>query len=257
MIIDSHAHINDEKLRDIREEIISSLNSYGIERMVEIGFDYESSKEAFELAKAHDEVYCAVGIHPHDAKNRFLEHYDYFRSIAPDPKVVAIGEIGLDYFYDLSERDIQKQVFREQIELAEELKLPIAIHMRDAFKDVEDILTDMKSHLSNGVLIHCYTGSREFVKVLGKFDCFFALGGAITFKNAKKEDVIRTIPLDRLLIETDSPYLTPVPYRGKPNQPQYVNLVLDKIAAVLEMDRDALGNITRENTLSLYKKMRG
>ena len=256
MIIDSHAHINDEKLRDIREEIISSLNSFGIEKMVEIGFDYESSREAVELANSHKEVYAAVGIHPHDAKNRENAHYDYFRSVAENPKVVAIGEIGLDYFYDLSERDVQQQVFREQIELAEEVKLPIAIHMRDAFKDVKDILTDMKSHLSNGVLIHCYTGSAEFVKELNAFDCFYALGGAITFKNAKKEDVIRTIPLDRLLIETDSPYLTPVPYRGKPNEPKYVNLVLDKLVEVLGMDRDELGSITRENTLNIFKKMR-
>ena len=257
MIIDSHAHINDEKLRDVREDIIASLHSCGIESIVEVGFDYASSREAVELSEAHDNVYSAVGIHPHEAKDRQLADYDYFRSVATHPKVVAIGEIGLDYYYDLSDRDVQKAIFREQIELADELELPICIHMRDSFKDVEDTLEDMKRHLSHGVLIHCYTGSAEFVKVLSRYDCFFALGGAVTFKNAKKEDVIKAIPLDRMLIETDCPYLAPVPMRGKPNKPEYMLYTLEKIANTLGMDRDELGAITRENTLNIYTKMRG
>lgn len=257
MIIDSHAHINDERLKDEKEEIISTLGDSGIEKIIEVGYDFESSKAAYELSQKYDMIYSAVGIHPHDAKSRKESDYDYFRSVASNKKVVAIGEIGLDYFYDLSERDIQKKIFKEEIELADELKMPIIIHLRDAFGDIAEILKDMKRYLNSGVLIHCYTGSREFLHELNKYDCYYAFGGAVTFKNAHKEEVVRGVPIERLLIETDCPYMTPVPYRGKPNRPQYVTYVLQKLSEILNISYDELGKITYDNTLRLFPKMRG
>lgn len=255
-IIDSHTHVNDERLISERDDIIKNLKSHGIESIIEMGCDIDTSRAAYELSVKYSNVYSAVGIHPHSAKERKLSDYDYMRSVASSDKVVAIGEVGLDYYYDLSDRDEQKTVFREQIELADELKLPLVLHIRDAYKDLEDILKDMKRCLSSGLLLHCYSGSSEFVKVMAKYDAYFALGGAVTFKNAKKEDVIRTIPQDRLLIETDCPYLAPVPMRGNTNKPEYVLYTLEKIAETLDMDEETLGDITYENTKRLFSKMR-
>lgn len=255
-IIDSHTHVNDERLIGERDDIIKNLKSHGIESIIEMGCDIDTSINAYELSVKYDNVYSAVGIHPHSAKERKLSDYDYMRSVASSDKVVAIGEVGLDYYYDLSDRDEQKTVFREQIELADELKLPLVLHIRDAYKDLEDILKDMKRYLNSGLLLHCYSGSSEFVKVMAKYDAYFALGGAVTFKNAKKEDVIKTIPKDRLLIETDCPYLAPVPMRGNTNKPEYVIYTLRKIAETLEMDEETLGDITYENTKRLFPKMR-
>ena len=255
-IIDSHTHVNDERLIGERDQIIRNLESQGIESIIEMGCDIDTSKAAYELSVKYANVYSAVGIHPHSAKERKLSDYDYMRSIASSDKVVAIGEVGLDYYYDLSDREEQKTVFKEQIELADELRLPLVLHIRDAYKDLEDILKDMKGHINSGLLLHCYSGSSEFVKVMAKYDAYFALGGAVTFKNAKKEDVIKTIPQDRLLIETDCPYLAPTPMRGSVNKPEYVIYTLKKTAETLNMDCEKLGDITYENTHRLFSKMK-
>lgn len=260
MIIDSHCHINDERLQDSQQEIISSLKSNGIESIFEVGFDLPSSKGAVQLSKKYEQVYAIVGTHPHDAKSYDEESERYYEQIASDPKVLAIGEIGLDYYYDLSPRELQKEVFAKQICLANKVGLPVVLHIRDAYKDAVDIMTAHKNMLDNGVLLHCYSSSAEMVKVFDKFNCYYALGGAITFKNAKKDYVIMAIPDDRLLIETDCPYMTPVPFRGQPNKPQYVNYVVDKIAEVKKVDRSVIEQSTYANTVRLFSKyqsMRG
>lgn len=254
MIIDSHAHLYDERLSGRVDEIIGGLNEQGLESVFEVGYDLPSSKNAVKLSEKYDQIFAIVGTHPHDAKNFDDESVDYYKRVASLDKVIAIGEIGLDYYYDLSPREIQKDVFARQIELADEVGLPIVLHIRDAYKDALDILTAKRDKLRFGVLLHCYSSSAEMIKQFNKFDCYYALGGAITFKNAKKDDVIMAIPEDRLLVETDCPYMTPVPFRGQANEPNYINYVVDKIASVKNLAREEIIEITSRNTKRLFSK---
>lgn len=254
MIIDSHAHLSDERLAPRIDEIVSQLKANGIESVFEVGYSLASSEKAVELSEKYDNIYAIVGVHPHDAKTYGDDCERYFIEAANKAKTLAIGEIGLDYYYDLSARDVQRDVFARQIELAHGLGLPIVLHIRDAYADAYDILSAHRSKLDKGVLIHCYSSSAEMIKQFGKFDCYYSLGGAITFKNAKKDDVIKAIPDDRLLVETDSPYMTPVPYRGRANEPKYVNQVIDKIAEVKGTERQSVIDATNANTKRLFFK---
>ena len=254
MIIDSHAHLYDERLSGRVDEIVGGLKEQGIESVFEVGYDLPSSQNAVKLSEKYEQIFAIVGTHPHDAKNFNEESIEYYRRSASLDKVIAIGEIGLDYYYDLSPREIQKDVFARQIELASEVNLPIVLHIRDAYKDALDILTSERDKLKSGVLLHCYSSSAEMIKQFNKFDCYYALGGAITFKNAKKDDVITSIPEDRLLVETDSPYMTPVPFRGQANEPKYINYVVDKIASVKNLAREQIIEITSKNTKRLFSK---
>ena len=254
MIIDSHAHLSDERLIGRVGEISKRLHEEGLESVFEVGFDLQSSKSAIDFADKYDNIYAIIGTHPHDAKYYDSEVEEFYLQNANNKKVLAIGEIGLDYFYDKSERDVQRDVFAKQIILADKVGLPIVLHIRDAYGDAIDILNAHKDKLNHGVLLHCYSGSVEMIKQFNKYDCYYALGGAITFKNAKKDDVITAIPEDRLLVETDCPYMTPAPYRGQPNEPKYVNLVVDKIASVKGVDREIIEKMTYENTRKLFFK---
>ncbi len=257
MIIDSHCHLTDERLLPSVESIVSSLENDGLESVITVGYDLPSSVTGVEIARKHKNVYATVGMHPHDSRLMTEEIYDTFRVLAEDSKVVAIGEIGLDYYYDLSPRDVQQRVFQEQIELADSLKLPIALHVRDAYGDTEKILSDNKSKLSHGVLLHCYSGSSEMVKVFSKFDAYFSFGGAITFKNAVHNiESLKCVSLDRLLFETDAPYMTPVPFRGKTNFPKYTSLVVKKASEVLEIPEEVLIRKSNQNTKTLFYKMK-
>ncbi len=257
MIIDSHCHLTDERLLPEVDDIVASLPQKGIESVITVGYDLPSSVGGVELARKHQRVYATVGMHPHDSRLMTAEIYDTFRSLALDGKVVGIGEIGLDYYYDFSPRETQQRVFAEQIELADSLKLPIALHVRDAYGDTEKILSDNKSKLSHGVLLHCYSGSSEMVKVFGKYDAYFSFGGAITFKNAVHNiESLKVVPIDRLLFETDAPYMTPVPFRGKTNYPCYTTLVVKKASEVLGIDEDTLIEKSNKNTKTLFYKMK-
>lgn len=257
MLIDSHCHLTDERLAPFAEEIVSSMADDGLEGMITVGYDRESSLGGLAVARAHDGVYCTLGVHPHDADKADEETYREFRSLAADGKVVGIGEIGLDYYYDLSPRDVQKRVFREQILLADECALPVCLHVRDAYGDCFDVLTECKEHLSHGVLLHCYSGSAEMVREFARFDAYFAFGGAITFANARRNlEALAAVPRDRLLLETDCPYMTPVPYRGKTNFPKFVALVRDKAAEVLGISREETERIATENTKRLFNKIK-
>lgn len=249
-MIDTHAHLNDEDLISRAQEIIA--DDY-LENIIIPGYDFESSKTALELAKEHKKVYCALGCHPHDSKKFTQTEYDFYEQNAKCEKVVAIGEIGLDYHYDNSPRDIQKEVFRAQIDLADKVGLPIVLHVRDAYKDTLDILTEKKDKLKNGVLLHCYSGSSEMVREFSAFDAYFAFGGAVTYKNAKKEDVIKAVKLDRLLLETDCPYMTPVPHRGKMNEPKYIRHTAEYIAKVLDISVEQLDDIITQNAKRFFK----
>ena len=257
MLIDSHCHLTDERLLPALDEIVNGLVSNGLESVITVGYDLPSSVDGVDIARRFDRVYAMVGMHPHDSRLMTAEIYDIFRDLSRDDKVVAIGEIGLDYHYDLSPRDVQQKVFAEQIEMADALKLPIALHVREAYEDTRKILEDNKSKLSHGVLLHCYSGSSEMVKVFSKYDAYFAFGGPITFKNAVHNiESLKAVPLDRLLFETDAPYMTPVPFRGKTNEPKHTILVAKKASEVLGIELDTLIEKTCQNTKTLFYKMK-
>lgn len=229
MLIDTHAHVNDERLMPFAADIHDGLKDAGIEKVVVAGYDRASSERAVLLSREYPAYYASVGIHPHDSDSASADYYALFGKLAADPKCVAIGEIGLDYYYDLSEREIQKKVFAEQIELAYSLKKPIIIHVRDAYGDALKILRDSSKLLAYGGVMHCFGGSAEVMREAVGLGLYIAFGGAVTFKNFAKSDVVRAVPAERLLLETDCPYMTPVPFRGKDNRPEYIGLVRDKI----------------------------
>ncbi|MFI3228604.1 MAG: TatD family hydrolase [Bacillota bacterium] len=252
MIIDTHAHLTDERLINEVPTIVSDMAKDNLKSIITVGYDRQSSEQGYKLSCTHKGIYCAVGIHPHDAKNVTQADYDYFASVASAKEVVAYGEIGLDYYYDLSERDVQKAVFCEQLELAHSLKKPVAIHLRDAYEDMSRLLKENKHYIQHGMVIHCYAGSEEMLKEYNKYDSYYSFGGAITFKNAKKDDIVRAIPKNRLLLETDCPYMTPVPYRGKTNYPKYVNIVAERVKEMMpEIDIEGLTTANAEELFGI------
>ena len=257
MIIDSHAHLNDERLLPIAGDIVAGFEANNIESCIIAGFDYKSSYLGVELAEKYSQ-YALIGTHPEEIREVTTVILDKYKELAKSSRVVGIGEIGLDYYYeDNPPKEEQIAAFEKQIVLASELELPIALHVRDAYGDCLSVLKNMHAHLNSGILLHCYSGSKEMIREFNAFDCYYALGGAITFKNAKKDDVIKEIPINRLLVETDCPYLTPHPYRGETNEPKYINLTVEKIAAVLEKEKEEIIDITNKNTKTLFFKIRG
>jgi len=258
MIIDSHAHIDDEPLLSRREEIVGGLKENGISAVIDVGYDLKSSLAAVETAEKYPNVFAAVGVHPSEAEKTPLSAYSSLETLFSDKKVVAVGEIGLDYHYDDSPpKEIQKEVFIRQLRLAYEHKLPTVIHLRDAYGDMLEILARNAKFTEYGILLHCYGGSKETAKILAeKYNAYFSFGGAITFKNAtERPEIIRSIGIDRILVETDCPYMAPVPYRGKINEPKYINSVVDKLAEILEKDRDFIVKVTEKNTREFFKKI--
>jgi len=256
MLIDTHCHLNDEKLAPEAEQIISELNSHGLESVVCVGYDMPSSEAAAKLAEEHENVYAVIGIHPHDATTADYDKYERLATLSSSKKVVGIGEIGLDYHYDLSPRAIQKGAFREQIELADTLGLPIVLHIREAYEDAKQILFEARRFINNGLLLHCYSGSKEFVRIFNELDAYYAFGGSITFNNAKHNiEALKEVPKDRLLLETDCPYMTPVPLRGQTNRPEYVTYVAKKAAEELSMSLEEITELTTNNAKRLFIRM--
>ena len=254
-MIDSHLHLDDDKLKDAADGIIRGLPEHGIEFVINNSCNLQSMTDGVKLADTYENVYATVGMHPHESRDFNDGFRALMRELAQNNKVVAVGEIGLDYYYDLSDRKVQRDVFAEQIEIADELCLPITLHIRDAYGDAWDILQAQKRHLNNGVLWHCYSGSAEFARQAAKQGHYFAFGGAITFKNARKEDVLLSVPFDGILSETDSPYMAPVPLRGTVNTPYNIPLIVAKIAKIYGRDVAETETQIRENTLRLFTKI--
>jgi len=255
--IDSHAHLDDDRFEGDRDEIINSLYDNDIEAVLNPGADLKSSKDAVLIAEKYPFIYVAVGCHPHDSKYMSDESMNIFKEMAKNNKVIAIGEIGLDYYYDNSDRVTQRKWFREQIRLAKELDLPYIVHDRDAH---EDILNIMKEEYYDGVrgIMHCYSGSVELSREFLKLGFYISLGGPVTYKNARVPKLVaKEVPFDRLLIETDSPYLTPAPFRGKRNEPKYVKYVAEEIAGIRNLSVDDLSEKTRENFKRLFNLRQG
>jgi TatD DNase family protein len=248
-IFDSHAHYDDAKFDEDRDELISSLPSKGIIGVINCGADLKSSAQSVKLSEKYDYIYAAVGVHPHEAKNFGDDTLNELRRLAANKKVVAIGEIGLDYYYDFSPREKQIEVFEKQLILAAELNLPVIIHNRDAHEDTLNIL---KKHRPKGVL-HCFSGSAETAREIVKLGMFIGLGGAVTFKNAKKPlEVAATVPDEFLLIETDAPYMAPVPFRGKRCDSAMIPYTAEKIAEVRNTTAQEILNLTAENAKRLF-----
>lgn len=253
MLFDSHAHIVDSKFNKDRDQVIQRAREAGVDYIMNPGADYESSLQAIALAEKYDFIYAAVGVHPHDAKSLDDMMLSLLKAMARKDKVKAIGEIGLDYHYDHSPRDLQKYWFEKQLLMAKELELPVIIHDRDANQDVFDILSKVQS-FETGVLLHCYSGSAELAEEYVKKGAYISLAGPVTFKNARKPlEVVETVPLDRLMIETDAPYLTPEPYRGKRNESAYVSYVAKKFAEIKGCSYQEIAQATMENAKSFFK----
>lgn len=252
MLFDSHAHIDDKKFNDDRDTTIARALESGIEGILNAGADMFSSARAVELAERYEAVYAAVGIHPHDAKEARETDYSKLAEWAARPKVVAIGEIGLDYHYDFSPREAQKTVLIRQLDLARQLGKPVIIHDREAHGDILSIMKKEGAGLSG--VFHCFSGSMEMAREVLAMGFYLSFAGPVTFANAHKlKEVAREIPLDRLLVETDSPYLTPEPYRGRRNEPAYVRYVAETIAELRNIEPEYLAKITTENTKHLFK----
>lgn len=252
-MIDSHAHLDDEAFDDDRDQVINALYENGIDFIVNIACDLKSSKTSQELAKTYENIYATVGVHPHDAITYTDEVEETLKILAQEKKVVAVGEIGLDYYYDNSPRHIQKDVFKRQLKLANELRKNVVVHSRDASQDTFDILKEAHEKYEFKAVIHCYSQSLEMLKEYLRLGDYISLGGAVTFKNSKiRKEVAKIVPLDRLLLETDCPYMTPVPYRGKRNEPKYVNIVAEYIADLRGISKSDLVKVTDENTKRFY-----
>ncbi len=252
MLIDAHAHLDDSRFDRDRGHIIQKCIDEGMVCIINGGTNISTSIKSISLAKEYPIIYATIGIHPHEAKAADDNTIELLRSFADKDKVVAIGEIGLDYYRDLSPRDKQQQVFRQQIGLARELGLPIVIHDRDAHGDILKIMKEEKAGEVGGMM-HCFSGSKETAKECMDMGFYISFAGPVTFENAKRlKEVARYVPVDRLFTETDCPYLTPVPFRGKRNYPGNVEFVAEEICRLKNLDREQLLRAICDNTKNLY-----
>lgn len=249
-IFDTHSHYDDEQFNPDREELINSLQGQGVSYIVSCGCDIPTTKANFELSQKHDGFYFASGFHPECLEGASIDDLKVIEEYARDKKCVAIGEIGLDYHWMSSPKEVQIEFFEKQIELAKALDMPVIVHDREAHGDTLDTLKKMQP---KGV-VHCFSGSKEMAKEIIKLGMYIGLNGVVTFKNARKSlEVVKEIPLDRLVLETDCPYLAPEPNRGKRNDSHYIPFVAERIGEVLDIPAQEILDITFENAKRLYK----
>ena len=253
MYIDAHAHLDDELLRDREAEVVAAAREAGVGVIVNASSDLPSSERSVALAAKYEDVYAVIGVHPHEAKTYSAEVEKRLVELSKNPKVVAFGEIGLDYHYDLSPRDVQQEVLEREIRLAAELGLPVVFHVREAYEDFNAIIERNKEYLTNGVLLHCYSGSAELAKYYReRFGAKFSFGGVLTF--AKHKDVVlQAAGIDNVMLETDCPYMTPVPHRGTPNEPKYIPLVAAKMAELFGVSIAEVEARTTETAKAFYR----
>jgi TatD DNase family protein len=254
MLIDSHAHIQGKEYAGEMEAVIARAREAGVEKIIAVGGagDMSSNTEAIALAKTFPDIYATVGMHPHDAKDVGADELKKLKELVAYPKVVAVGETGLDYFYDHSPREVQRRVFGQFIQLARETDLPVVVHERDAAQDVADLLRTEGAGKLRGV-IHCFTGNYEAACAYLDLGFYISFTGIITFKNADPlREVVRKVPLERIFVETDSPYLTPVPHRGKRNEPAYVRYVAETVARVKGLSLEDVAHVTTQYVRQLF-----
>lgn len=249
-LFDTHAHLLSEKFDEDRQALIDALPGKGITGLIEIGTDLEYSEKAVQLASEVDYIYAGIGVHPHDAGEVPIDYIERLAELAKRPKVVAIGEIGLDYYYDFSLREVQQDVFSRQLELAVKLDLPAIIHMREA---TQDTLALLKEHKGLRGVMHCFSGSAETAEICIDLGLHVSFTGSVTFKNARKVvEAAAVVPLDYLMAETDCPYLSPEPVRGRRNDPGNVRYVLVKLAEIKGLTPEEMGEINIENAKGLF-----
>ena len=253
MIFDTHAHYTDERYDDDRDSVLSSMPENNVGLIMNVSSQLSEMPDILKLADKYPFIYAAVGIHPEAVLTATDGYLDLIKEYAKHPKIKAIGEIGLDYYWTTDTKQMQQRILGEQIDLARELKLPVVIHDREAHADTLRILKEHKVYECGGVL-HCYSGSAQMAEqIVNELDMYIAFGGTVTFKNAiKPKEAAKVVPLDRLLIETDAPYLAPVPYRGERNTSAYLTEVLKEISALRGIDVDELEKITEENGRRLF-----
>lgn len=258
MIFDTHAHYDDDRFAPDRGELLSGMNENGIGRIINVGASFEGCKNSLTLAQEHDFIYAALGVHPSDIADLTEESCAWIRQHLSEPKVVAVGEIGLDYYWD-KEPEVQarqREWFRYQLQLAKESALPVSIHSREAAADTMEI---MKEAAADGIpgVIHCYSYSKEQALEYVDMGYYIGVGGVVTFKNARKlKETVEAIPLERILLETDCPYMAPEPNRGKRNSSLYLTYVADAIAGLKGVTPEEVKTVTYENALRLFTKVR-
>lgn len=258
MIFDTHAHYDDDRFAPDRGELLSGMNGNGIGRIINVGASFEGCKNSLTLAQEHDFIYAALGVHPSDIADLTEESCEWIRQHLSEPKVVAVGEIGLDYYWD-KEPEVQarqREWFRYQLQLAKESALPVSIHSREAAADTMEI---MKEAAADGIpgVIHCYSYSKEQALEYIDMGYYIGVGGVVTFKNARKlKETVEAIPLERILLETDCPYMAPEPNRGKRNSSLYLTYVADAIAGLKGVTPEEVKTVTYENALRLFTKVR-
>lgn len=248
MFIDTHCHISKDDYEDV-EKVIKKAKENNVGTLLLCGCDKKGIKEAIEIAKSHDNIYLEIGYHPSETSTTTDEDLEELKKLAQNPKVVAIGEIGLDYHWEKENKEEQKKLFRKQIKIAKELNLPIVIHTRDAFQDTYDILKE-ENHYGD---IHCFSGNKENAKMYISLGYYLGIGGVLTFKNTNLTETLKDIPLERILLETDCPYLTPEPYRKEKNEPMYIPVIAKKISEVLDKDINEVEKTICNNTITLFK----
>ncbi|HOA39975.1 MAG TPA: TatD family hydrolase [Halanaerobiales bacterium] len=252
LLIDTHAHLDSSRFNKDRAEVIKNARDTGVSYIVNIGADLKSSRYSVKLAREYPFIFATVGIHPHDAISLDANVLAELEKLAGEEKVVAIGEIGLDYYYDHSPRDIQRAAFIDQLVLAKKLNLPIVVHSREAEEDTISILKEHYRQGGTGIL-HCFSGSLKMAREALELGFYLAFGGIVTFKNAGGLlEVLEELPLDRILLETDCPYLSPVPYRGKRNEPAYLPYVAEKIGEIKGVSLEEVAEITTANAIRVY-----
>ncbi len=251
MLFDSHAHYNDERFDNDRNELLSSMQKNNVGLIMNSCSNLSEMPDIIELCEKYDFIYGSAGVHPHDVEDMTEDDIEKLKKYLKHPKIKALGEIGLDYYYDNSARDKQRKWFARQIELALETDTPIVIHDRDAHGDCMDILRSYKSDIKGE--FHCYSGSAQMAREILDWGMYIAFGGALTFKNSKKSlEAAEYVPLDRILIETDCPYLTPVPHRGKRNSSLYIHYVAEKLADIKKISVEAVEEATFNNAKKLF-----
>lgn len=252
MIFDSHAHYDDEAFDEDREELLSRMRENGIGKIVNVGASMESVKNSVELAHRYDDIYASVGVHPSETYELNEQDMLLLENYTNDKKVVAVGEIGLDYHYPDTDRDLQAKWFERQLDIAVKTNMPVIIHSRDAAGDTMDILKKYQGKLTEGV-VHCYSYSPEMAQEYVKMGYYIGIGGVLTFKNAKKLiETAKLIPIEKIVLETDCPYLSPEPNRGKRNDSTNIKYVVKALSDIKEMSEEEIEDITYQNAMNLY-----
>ena len=249
MLTDTHCHLYYDDIKKDLSRVLDDAEKLGVNRFICVGTNVQESRECLEIANTHEKIYATAGIHPHDAKDTSKDYIGQIGNLLKSDKMIAVGEIGLDYYRNISEPEIQNRVFREQMELAQLIKKPVVFHNRDADTDVLKVLLDFPDVIG---VAHCFSSNLEIAKTFLDIGYYISFAGNLTFKNSHLPEVAKELPLDRILVETDCPYLSPVPYRGKPNEPGRTRFVAEKLADIHNVSLDVIAIKTSENATTLF-----